>query len=232
MQRSPLPPARGLAAVNACYHPIQDVTKPHTPAMGHGDAKGNVRRHRRPRSPKTPQVGKPLLVGLPPSVAQPERNAARPPPSRGADVRLHGAKGAGRRHCRPAVNACYHPIRDVTKPHAPAMGHGGAKGSARRHRRPRPLKKRRRRASPYSWACRRLLLPSPQPERNAARPPPTRGADVRLHGAKGAGRRHCRPAVNARFHPIRDVTKHPCPLPWGMGAPTRRRRHCPAALPP
>ena len=49
--------------------------------------------------------GRPLLVGLPPSTPlplHPKRNAARPPPARGAGARLHGAEGAGSRHCRLA----------------------------------------------------------------------------------------------------------------------------------
>ena len=47
-------------------------------------------------------------------------------------------------------------------------------------------------AGPCSWACRRLLPPPPHPNRNAARPPPARGAGARLHGAEGFGCRHCR----------------------------------------
>ena len=47
-------------------------------------------------------------------------------------------------------------------------------------------------AGPCSWACRRLLASPPQPDRNAERPPPARGAGARLHGANGTGRRHCR----------------------------------------
>ena len=47
-------------------------------------------------------------------------------------------------------------------------------------------------AGPCSWACRRLLPPPPHPNRNAARPPPARGAGARLHGAEGTGSRHCR----------------------------------------
>ena len=48
---------------------------------------------------------------------------------------------------------------------------------------------------PCSWACRRLLLPSSHPERNAAHPPPAHGVGVRLPRAEGTGRRHCRPRV-------------------------------------
>ena len=48
-------------------------------------------------------------------------------------------------------------------------------------------------AGPCSWACRRLSAPSPHSERNAERPPPARGVGVRLPGAEGTGRRHCRP---------------------------------------
>ena len=170
MQRSPLPPARGLAAVNACYHPIQDVTKPHTPAMGHGDAKAmsvgtavpvpQKRRRwvnpyswacRRP-APTSPnrnetQPARPLAVGRTCVYTEPKALVA-------------GTAGP------PSTPATTHPGRNEAP--CPCMGHGGAKGSARRHRRPRPLKKRRRRASPYSWACRRLLLPSPN--RNETQP--------------------------------------------------------------
>ena len=46
---------------------------------------------------------------------------------------------------------------------------------------------------PCSWAYRRLSAPSPHSERNAERPPPARGVGVRLPGAEGTGRRHCRP---------------------------------------
>ena len=49
-------------------------------------------------------------------------------------------------------------------------------------------------AVPCSWACRRLLPLPLHPNRNAARPPPARGAGARLHGAEGAGRRPCRPS--------------------------------------
>ena len=49
-------------------------------------------------------------------------------------------------------------------------------------------------AGPCSWACRRLLCSTPQPERNAARPPPARGAGARQHGANG----YWPPALPAR----------------------------------
>ena len=47
-------------------------------------------------------------------------------------------------------------------------------------------------AGSCSWACRRLFPLPPHPNRNAARPPPARGAGARLHGAEGTGSRHCR----------------------------------------
>ena len=50
-------------------------------------------------------------------------------------------------------------------------------------------------ASPCAWACRRLLPPPLQAERNEAPKPPTRGAWARLLRANGTGRRHCRPAA-------------------------------------
>ena len=54
---------------------------------------------------------------------------------------------------------------------------------------------------PCSWACRRLLAPPPQLDRNAARPPPTRGAGVRQHGAEGAGSRYYRTAASSAARP-------------------------------
>ena len=50
---------------------------------------------------------------------------------------------------------------------------------------PPPSPKTPQAAGPCSWACRRLFLPSPQPERNAERPPPARGAGVRRPRANG-----------------------------------------------
>ena len=50
-----------------------------------------------------------------------------------------------------------------------------------------------------SWACRRLLPPPLHPNRNAARPPPARGAGARLHGAEGAESRHCQ--LFPLYHP-------------------------------
>ena len=74
-------------------------------------------------------------------------------------------------------------------------------------------------AGPCSWASRRQRPPPPHPKRNAAHPPPARGAWAREHGAEGAGRRHCRPrgpaAVNALPHPIRNETQHTRPLLMG-----------------
>ena len=55
-------------------------------------------------------------------------------------------------------------------------------------------------ASPCSWTCRRLHALSPHSERNAANPPLARGAGLRQHGAEGAGRRPCRPALDS--HPF------------------------------
>ena len=55
-------------------------------------------------------------------------------------------------------------------------------------------------ASPCSWTCLRLHALSPHSERNAANPPPARGAGLRQHGAEGAGRRPCRPALDS--HPF------------------------------
>ena len=71
-------------------------------------------------------------------------------------------------------------------------------------------------AGPCSWASRRQRPPPPHPKRNAAHPPPARGAGVREHGANGTGRRHCRPrwpaAVNALPRHIRNETQHTRPL--------------------
>ena len=46
-------------------------------------------------------------------------------------------------------------------------------------------------ASLCSWACRRLCARPPHSDRNAAHPPPARGAGVRLLRANGTGRPHC-----------------------------------------
>ena len=46
-------------------------------------------------------------------------------------------------------------------------------------------------ASPCSWACRRLCARPPHSDRNAAHPPPARGAGVRQLRANGTGRPHC-----------------------------------------
>ena len=59
-----------------------------------------------------------------------------------------------------------------------------------------PSPKPRQAASPCSWTCCRLHALSPHSERNAANPPPARGAGLRQHGAEGAGRRPCRPALD------------------------------------
>ena len=67
-------------------------------------------------------------------------------------------------------------------------------------------------AGSCSWACRRLLLLPLQPKRNAAPMPPTRGAWARLHGAEGAGRRHCRLGRWARVAPL-------APAEQGIAAP-------------
>ena len=59
--------------------------------------------HGIPRGPKNAAGGRLLLLSRPPSsrtTAQPERNAANPPPARRVGLRLPGAKGTGRRHCR------------------------------------------------------------------------------------------------------------------------------------
>ena len=53
-------------------------------------------------------------------------------------------------------------------------------------------------AGPGAWACRRLLPPLPQPNRNAAPKPPARGAWVRRPGAEGAGSRYYRAVARKR----------------------------------
>ena len=106
---------------------------------------------------------------------------------------------------------------------------------------PCPCGARQRRPT-HAFAGGRLLLPL-QPKRNAAPMPPARGAWARLHGAEGAGSRHCRPhsssrkaasltaslrrrrqvpargpaAVYSRCHPSRNETQRPCPLLVGHG---------------
>ena len=75
-------------------------------------------------------------------------------------------------------------------------------------RSPTPVpKKPPQAAGPCSWACRRLRPPSPQPNRNAAHPPPARGVGVRRIRANGAGRRHCRPP--ARGAGVLFSVRHP-----------------------
>ena len=127
--------------------------------------------------------GRPTSRGRPPctrSAAGQKRNEAPKPPTRGAWVREHVANGTGRRHCRPAPAQGSRPLR---------IPFGGTA-----HVFPRLLSpKTPQAAGPCSWACRRLPAPSPHSERNAERPPPARGVGVRLPGANGTGRRHCRP---------------------------------------
>ena len=53
---------------------------------------------------------------------------------------------------------------------------------------------------PCSWAVRRLHALPPHPDRNAADPPPARGAGLRQLRAEGAGRRHRRPEGAGRRH--------------------------------
>ena len=142
-------------------------------------------------------------------------------PAHGAWVRQPSANGTGRRHCRPharrmgvrlhgakaprppkrrkrqaparglaAVNFHHRPIRNEKKHPSPLLLGLGCVNPA-----PKALAVGTadpQAASPCSWACRRQLPPSPQPKRNAERPPPARGAGARLHGANGTGRRHCR----------------------------------------
>ena len=71
-------------------------------------------------------------------------------------------------------------------------------------------------AGPCSWACHRQRPPPPHPKRNAAHPPPARGAWAREHRANGSGWRHRRPrgpaAVNALPCPIRPETQYTRPL--------------------
>ena len=56
-------------------------------------------------------------------------------------------------------------------------------------------------AGPCSWACRRLLASPPQPDRNEAPKPPTRGAWARLPRAEGAGFRYYRMAAFSAARP-------------------------------
>ena len=90
-------------------------------------------------------------------------------------------------------------------------------------------------AGPCSWACRRLLPPPPQPERNKAPKPPARGAWARRIRANGTGRRHCRPAggksllvdlpPSARtVAPFGTKRSAQAPCSWGLGASPRRQR--------
>ena len=74
-------------------------------------------------------------------------------------------------------------------------------------RSPTPSPKPPQAAGPCSWACRRLRPPSPQPNRNAAHPPPARGVGVRRIRANGAGRRHCHPP--ARGAGVLFSVRHP-----------------------
>ena len=117
---------------------------------------------------------------------------------------------------------CEHPARGSAQDHLPtpftppvftqSSRGGDRRGSARTRSRDQSLEnpflgdgsrfsKTPQAAGPCSWACRRLLAPPPQPDRNAARPPPTRGAGVRQHGAEGAGFRYYRTAASSAARP-------------------------------
>ena len=99
------------------------------------------------------------------------------------------ASTSSQRRCQPAL-----PARRALP--APAQGINPLRIPFRNRPSPTPQA-----AGPCSWACRRLLASPPQPERNAARPPPIRGAGVRQHGAEGAGFRYYRMAAFSAARP-------------------------------
>ena len=121
-----------------------------------------------------------------------ERNEAPMPPAHGAWARLHGAKGSGRRHCRPLLVGLS-PSARTAAPSEPKRSKpapcswGGLACPSRRRLWPAAL------PPPCSWACRRRIHKPPHSERNEAPMPPARGAWALLHGAEGSGWRHCRP---------------------------------------
>ena len=91
-------------------------------------------------------------------------------------------------------------------------------------------------AGPCSWACRRLHAQPFHSERNAADPPPARGAGLRLLRAKGTGCRHCRPPARGAWVRLlrakgtgRRHSRPPCS--WGLGASTSSQRHWSPAQP-
>ena len=86
---------------------------------------------------------------------------------------------------------------------------------------PSPPPKPPQAASPCSWACRRQLPPPPHSERNAAPKPPAHGAWVREHGAKGTGRRPCRPPL---LMGLGRVNTGPKALAGGTAAPPTATR--------
>ena len=102
--------------------------------------------------------------------------------------RVHATIPRGERRALPAPAQGIHPLR------IPFWGTATISPSA-------PVSPTPQAAGPCSWACRRLLAPPPQPDRNAARPPPTRGAGVRQHGAEGAGFRYYRMAAFSAARP-------------------------------
>ena len=106
---------------------------------------------------------------------QPKRNAERLPPARGAGARQHDAKGAGRRHCRPAGGR---PLLMGLPPSARTFA---------------PIETKQSAQAPTRGAWARLPRAEGAGRRRCR--PPTRGARARLLRAEGAGRRHCRPAA-------------------------------------
>ena len=101
------------------------------------------------------------------------------PPARGADLRDQRAKGTGRRHCRPA------PTQESKPLGIPFSGNASVPPIS-------PSPKTPQADGPCSWAVRRLPARSLHLDRNAAHPPPARGAGVRLLRANGTVSRHCR----------------------------------------
>ena len=138
---------------------------------------------------------------LPARSPHPNRNAAHPPPARGAWAREYATKGTGRRHCRPA------PTQESRPLGIPFSGNASVFPIS-------PSPKTPQADGPCSWAVRRVCALPPEQKRNEARPPPARGAVLRDQRAKGTGRRHCRP-----------------PCSWGLGASTPSRRRWSPALP-
>ena len=179
---------------------------------------------------------------LPARSPHPNRNAAHPPPARGAWAREYAANGTGRQHCRPA------PAQESKPLGIPFSGNASVFPPSLR-----PPKRRRRTAPALGPSAVCALYRRNRNETKQDRPllvgrscvtnapkalvagtagPPAHGAWARKYGANGTGRRHCRPAPAQESKPLgipfsgNASVFPPLPVPQN-----RRRRQAPARGP-